>query len=227
MCAGLVKYWWKPAVAAGSFLGVAILAWALTANWHGLWVRNLHYSDAPAQLDWLVAQGMLLSAAPAVVIGWRIGRVESNSRRIWLSGFVGVWLPLAVSVAVASLADQAGANLYWAPSLFRGFNWAILGPHGNSGRYAITPVVWTLLLPALVSMVSLRQLLPPWTPRRRFWLVPIGVGLFALAVASCSSDYQWPFFIVSFFSTAFHQYWAYSLVILGTAAALRSAVRSR
>ena len=108
---------------AAILLGIGILALATATTWHGLRYQNPHYGTPPEQIDWAIFNGMLLAAAPAVVLGWRTGRTAPQPRYIWLSAFLGVWLPLVLSVTVASLADQAGANLFWVPSLFRGFNW--------------------------------------------------------------------------------------------------------
>jgi hypothetical protein len=211
----LVRPLWMAIVGLGLLGGIAILSWALTTNWHGLWVRNAHVTHEPVQLDWFVVKGILVSAAPAVVIAWRIGRIQPEPRRIWFSGLVGVWLPLVVSVAMASLATQAGANLYWRPSLFRGFNWALLGPHGRLEHGVQVLVCWTFLLPAIVCMISLRHLVPAWTRREKIWLVPIAAGLLVCGWTSVFASYEG---IHYDFSTPTHEYWAGSLVLLGAAA---------
>ena len=125
LVAAWARGFWKPVAIGGLLLGAGILAWALAMNWPGLWTRNPHFSTDPPQFDWEILKGMLLSAAPLVVIAWRTGRIEPESKRIWLSGFVGVWLPLVLSVTMALLSAQAGANLHYVPSLPRGFIWAL------------------------------------------------------------------------------------------------------
>lgn len=77
MIVAWVRSWWKPFAVSGLLLGAGILAWALATTWWGLWRRNPFYSETPAQFDWLVISGLLLCAAPAVVIAWRIGCIES------------------------------------------------------------------------------------------------------------------------------------------------------
>jgi len=215
--AGLRRSWWKPVVIFGLLLGAGIVAWALATTWHGLWIRNPNFSEEPLQFDWLIVKGMLLSAAPLVVIGWRIGRIKPDFRQIWLSGLIGVWLPLVLSVTIASLAAEAGANLYWVPSLMRGFNWALLGPQGRLEPGVMTLTTWTFLLPALLCMLSLRQLVLPWTRQRKLWLVPIAVCLLICAATSVFWHYDG---LYSIFATPAHQFWAGSLVILGAAAGL-------
>jgi hypothetical protein len=220
--AAWVKSWWKPVAAGGLFLGTGILIWALATTWNGMAAHNAYYSERPVQFDWLIIKGMLLSAAPSAVIAWRIGRIEREPNRVWLSGLAGMWLPLVLSVTVASLADQAGATLYWVPSLSRGFTWALLGPNGRWSTGVMASTTWTLLSPALVSGLSLRQLAPPWTGPRKAWLIPIMACLLIAGVISITWRYEGSY---SLPFTPVHQFWAGSLVILGAAAGLASAVR--
>jgi hypothetical protein len=211
--AAWVKSWWKPAAVAGLLLGAGIVVWAMVTNWNGLWSRNPQYGGpGPLQFDWLIAKGIVLSAAPATVIGWRIGRIEMEPKRIWVSGVAGVFLPLVLSVTMASLAAEAGANLYWVPSLFRGFNWALLGPHGRLEPAVETLTVWTMWWPALLSAVSLRILAPQWTRWGKAWMVPIAIGLIVGAAVSMTWH---PEGLFSIAATPAHELWAGSLVILG------------
>jgi len=219
LIAGLVWAWWKPVVIIALLLGAVNPVWALAITWHGLWVPNPHFgNEPPVQLDWLIVKGMLLSAAPAVVVAWRIGRIESRPKRIWLSGLVGVWLPLVCSVAIASLSVRAGANLYWVPSIGRGFRIALAGITGRLGPGVTIPLlIATLLGPALFSVISLRQMAPPWQGRTRVWLVPVFVGLLVCVVAS---TYCHPEGMYYDFSSAAHELWAASLVACGAIAGL-------
>jgi len=216
--AGVVKSWWKLGIIAVLPLSAGLLTCSLAVNWHGLWVRNSHFAEEPLQFDWLIVQGILVSAAPSVVTGWRIGRIQPGSRQIWLSGFLGLWLPLVCSVAIASLADQAGTNLHWVPSQFLGFEWALGGfPGWFHPAWVLTLSIWTLFLPALVSMISLRGLATLWAPQSKVRSVLVGAGLLIFAAVAFSWNSQG---VHSIFSTPFHQHWACSLVILGTAAGL-------
>jgi hypothetical protein len=221
--AGLVRQWWKPVAVAGILLGTGILALAIATTSHGLHYRNPHYSAPPEQLDWVVFKGMLLAGSPAVVLGWQIGRIEPQPRHIWLSGFVGLWIPLFLSVTVASLADQAGANLFWRPSLFRGFNWAILGV-----PKALLPAMWVLLnwtqlWPAVLSIVSLRLIGPLWRRPTVWWQLPLAVCTAAAAVISSlwlhRNEFGWVF------QSSLHEGWAASLVAIGVVAGLHARFR--
>jgi hypothetical protein len=213
--AAWIRSWWKPVAVGGFLLGAGILVWGLAETWHGLWTRNPHYSETPLQFDWLIIRGVLISAAPAVVVAWRIGCIESEPRRIWLGGLLGVWLPLIVSLTAASLAAQAGANLYWVPSLPRGFNWALLGSHGRLTPAVTLLAACTLLSPGLVSAVSLTFLLSGWKRTQKKWLALTIGCLFLCAVISLTWRYGG---IYSLAATPTHQFWAGSLVILGAAA---------
>ncbi len=160
--------------------------------------------------------GNLLAAAPAIVLGWRSGRVAPQPRRIWLSGFVGLWLPLVLSTTVASLADQAGANLFWAPSLLRGFNWAVLGfPKGLLPSVGVL-LSLTILWPALLSIVSLRQIIPEWRSGARWCQITIILCTAGAAVSSALSLDRGSF--GSVFTSSVHERWAESLLALGIVA---------
>jgi len=175
--AGAFRSWWKPATAALLILGSAILFWALATTWSALGVRNPHYSGGPVQIEWAIAKGIFVCAAPALVIGWRIGLATSEPRRIWQSGILGFWLPLVLSLTVASLATQAGATLHWRSSLFRSFNWALLGAEGALRYLPLTAACLTVFGPALFFIVTLRRLSPVWTHPKTLWFVPVALFL--------------------------------------------------
>jgi hypothetical protein len=221
---GLARSWWKPVVVVGLLLGSGVLVWSLATTWHGMWVQNPHYSEGPLQFDWLIIKGMLLSAAPATVIGWFIGRIETRPSQIWLSGLVGIWLPLVTAVSIASLAAQAGANLYWAPSLLRGFNWALLGSHGRMEPVVTTLACWTLVGPAVLCVITLKRLVSLWPERQKGWLGPAAVCLFIGGVTSGFWHYGG---LYSIFATPTHELWTGSLVIAGATAGLACAVRQK
>lgn len=175
LAAGSWTRWWKSIVTMQLTFAVGILIWALSSTWHGWthanpWVGDQHDS----QIEQYLIQGTLLSAAPALVIAWRIGRIASGSREIWLSGLTGLWLPLVLSISAYSLANAAGEALYWAPSLPRGFTWALLGPKGQSLSAALRFVAWTLAGPVTVSAIAIRLLAARYQGRSRYlYLVAI------------------------------------------------------
>jgi hypothetical protein len=213
--AAWVRRLWKPAAIAGLALGAGILAWSLIATWHGLWARNPHYSGEPVQLDWLIIKGMILSTAPVFVIAWSIGRIESKPYRIWLSGFFGVWLPLVLSVTIASLAAQSGANLHWVPSLPRGFSWALGGIDGRLTSSILALCSWTMFCPALLSAVSLRELVRLGGPRLSGWLTPMAACLAMYVLIPFAWSHEG---IRHEGVLPGHEFWAGSLVVVGVVA---------
>lgn len=189
----------------------------MATSWKGLSARNPYLTPNLDQFDWFFIKGVLLSAAPSVVVGWRIGEIEPRPSGVWLSGFAGVWLPMVISVTIASLATQAGVNLHWKPSLFRDFQWALIGLHGRLSPTATTLTALTLLSPALFSAFSLKEMALKWGRRLTAWLVPALICLFSYAflIELGSAD------SLSFdFASPFHEFWAWSLVIIGTGAGL-------
>jgi len=221
LIAGWVKSWWKPVTVGGILLGTGVLVWALITTWKGLWTQNPHYSTDPPEFESLIIKGMLLSAAPLIVIGWRIGLIEREPKRIWLSAIAGVWVPAVVSVTIASLATQAGSNLYWVPSLFRGFNWALLGRNGQLEPVVMMLAGLTLWWPALVSAISLRTLASQWPWRHKARLLAIAVALIVCAVVSTTWN---PGGLMLVIAPPAHQVWACSLVIIGAVAGCASFV---
>ncbi len=213
--AGFIRSWWKPLSFGGLVVAAALLAWMLAANWRGLQVENAYRPHYPSP-SWNV-EGLVLSAAPALVIGWQLGRIATTTRRVWLSGFLGLWLPLVASATAASLAARAGVNLFWKPSIMPGFEFALVGLPVLARRTAWTITVGTLLLPALVSAVSLKVLVPRPSRQIRSWLVPAGLGLLAVVGPSAAWRANQPYFTFAPYS---HQFWAASLVILGAVAGL-------
>ncbi len=249
-----VRSWWKFVVVVGLLLGLGILVWALVTTWKGLWIRNRYFPYDRVDwsfikdlddLDWAFVKGTLLSAAPAIVVGWRIGRIEPRPARVWLSGFAGVWLPLVLSVTMASSATQAGVNLYYRPSLPRDFYWALLGRHGQLEASVIIFTLLTLFSPALVGAFSLREIAPDWGRRFRGKLFPVMIcavslmtWLLSVLIGYAASLLSGPIRNIAFFispsfgSSAssstfggpFHEFWAWSLVIIGASAGLARVV---
>jgi hypothetical protein len=217
------RSWWKPMAALLVALGIGILLWAMAATSRGLWMTNPHYTTNPPQSEWHIILGALLSAAPAVVIGWRIGRISTGRKQIWFSGLAGVWLPLALSVTAASLADEAGARLYWRPSLFRGFSWALLGPGGQSLGQAMAWAGWTLLGPALVGVISIRMLCAGWPGRKTSYLALLCVVSTAYVIGVGA----WAPTPLHELALPAYKSWAACTVALAAAAGLIVSIRSR
>ena len=248
-----VRSWWKYAVVIGLPLGLGILVWALAATWNGLWIRDRYFPYDRIdwsfirdfdELDWAFAKGILLSAAPAMVVGWRVGQIEPRPARIWMSGFAGIWLPLVLSVTVASMATQAGVNLYYRPSLPRGFNWALLGRHGQLEASVIIFTLLTLFSPALVSAFSLREIVPEWGRRFKsrlvvpalicavslmIWLLSALIKYVASLLGGLVRNVAFFFFslgssgsegISSIFGSPFHNFWGWSLIFIGATVGL-------
>lgn len=207
---------WRAGTAFGLALGAGILGWALQAQWHGIWKARPDYETET--IFGYFTPGVLLAAAPAVVISWKIGQLRVGPKAIWWSGFWGVWLPAVVGIAVASVAADAGGTLYWTPSLFRGFYWALQGVDGLNGIAAALVYGPTLLGPAIASVYSLQQLRREWTGRWELQFLPLGLWAAAWGVSQWTGPGDGLQF---FFFTAPHRWWAWGVVALSAAAGLR------
>jgi hypothetical protein len=184
LIAGSLTRWWKTIVALQLALGMGILTWVLSSTWRGLTHFNPYYEgQSDSEIEQYLIQGILLSAAPALVIAWRIGLIASGPKEIWFSGLAGLWLPLVLSVSIYSLANSAGEALYWVPSLPRGFNWALLGPNGQSLGAALRFVVWTLVSQVTVSAIVIRWLSARYEGRSKY--------LYLLALPCLSLLFLW------------------------------------
>lgn len=217
---GWIRSVWKPAAVLACALGAGLVLWALLATWPGRYFPNPYSSRTPTQWEFPILKGILLSAAPATAIAWRLGRLAGSRKQIWVSGIAGLWLPIVASLAAASLAAEAGANLHWHPSLFRGFFWALLGTEGHAPPAAMVLCALTLFGPALVSAYSLRLLAqsPRWRWNR--WLLPLAslpvIWLFSNLLGAAGAELS-PDWI-----TVFHEFWAHSLLPIGALAGLVS-----
>ena len=99
-------------------VGVCLISSAVWVNWPGLFVRNGHLISEDALGNPVsVARGMLIAATPAAALALRAGTLRLTTKRIWLTGLIGVWLPLVLSVSACSVAKLCGARLYWRPSV--------------------------------------------------------------------------------------------------------------
>jgi len=211
------RSWWKPIVALQLALGGGILVWALVTAWPGIWMTNPRYIGRPIQYEARLVEGVILSAAPTIVIAWAIGRRAADARAIWRSGFAGVWLPIVFSLTLGSIACEAGAERFWVPSIFRGFNWALLGPDGRSFDVAMKWTVWTMFAPLIVYTFSLRLLASEWQGRLSHLL-----GLLIAATAVCLTGI-WDWFPESNrFATPPFSIWGWSVALLGSVAGLHA-----
>lgn len=212
---------WRPAWrwlwGASLAVGVGVLVWALQAQWPGIWATNPYYGSKPHTLFSYFTPAVLLAAAPAMVIAWRIGQVRTEAKSIWWSGFWGVWLPALVAVAAASVATDAGGTLYWHPSgIPRGIHWALQGTERISWT-AVVLTCATMLAPAILSLQALWELNGARTGRRAMLLVPVGLWVLAWAISQWTEPYKG---FPSFYSPI-HRWWAWGVVALGAAAGLR------
>lgn len=216
LCTGWARNLWKPISTISFGVGVIMLGWCVVSNWQGIGVLNSYFSGPPTQLDWLVWKRTILAATPAIAIAWRLGEVAGSRIRIWISGIAGLWLPAIISLAAASLAVEAGSNLHWRPSLFRGFHWALPGSGDRLTALVLGLCGLTLLAPALVCSYSIRLLAdhPAWRWNR--WLLPIAALPVIWGFASLLTmggevvRHEW--------DSPFHDFWTISVLVIGAAA---------
>ena len=209
---------WRPAwrwvPGASLAVGVGVLGWALQAQWRGVGATNPYYSSGRETMFGYFTPGVLLAAAPAIVIAWRIGKARPQAKAIWWSGILGVLLPAVV--AVASVATDAGATLHWRPSLFRGFYWALQGIE-QLNETALALGTGTLLAPLILSLYALRELNSAWTGRRAMLLVPVGLWAAAWPISQLIE----PGAGFRYFFSTIHVWWAWGVIALGAVAGLR------
>lgn len=106
--------------------------------------------------------GVLLAAAPVIVLATRIGRMPIGRGKVWLSGLAGVWAPLVVSVTLWSLANVAGARLYWQPSLPISFAYAfgLFGDRPFQISWSLATL--TVLSPGAVYAIWVKDATAQW-----------------------------------------------------------------
>jgi hypothetical protein len=206
---------WRYAAVACLAFSIGVLTWLTATSWPGLWIHNRYFgTEEPDPHNWVLVKGMLVSAAPALLIGWRLGRVESRPSKIWLSGLLGLWLPIVISVTLASLATMAGLRAHYHPSLPPGFYWAMQGTHGRLEELAVVLTTLTFLGPALLAAICLNELARQWVLRQKAWLVIVLVCLVSYGLSFAQLLGQPQDFSLIFTSSA-HEIWAWSLVFLG------------
>jgi len=201
--------WRRFAIALSLLAGFGLAVSSIPANWSGLWIRNRQMiSENGLNEPWLVIKGMLMAAAPAVVLALRIGQMRLSPRRIWLSGLYGVWIPLAASVTFISFERMAGARLYWKPSVpiefFCAFVW--IGEVQSTWAAVLWPLSLTMLGSCVLHAVWIRDLTGAWPWS---WQKTLAVGTLAVTACLTVSPFQW---------AIYRPYWLWS--ILGGSLAL-------
>jgi hypothetical protein len=180
---GFVRSWWKVGAVLMLLIGVGVSIYMLATPWRGIGVVNGAFAREPSQDSVYFAEGLIFATAPAFAIAARIGSLEPRLGRIWLSAGVGFFFPLCLSVSVTALMAQAGENLFWRPSLFLEFIWALEGPGGGHAPWAWhaieVVVASTFIGPTLVGCLSVRLLAGGFGRARKIML---GAGA-AAAVA--------------------------------------------
>jgi hypothetical protein len=174
MALASVRWSWKPATALALLTGVAISIYMLATPWHGIWAVHSNFAQEPPEESEYLVEGLFLAIAPAFAIAWRIGSLVSRKSHIWLSAAAAFFFPLCLSVSVTALMAQAGENLFWRPSLFLSFYWALVGPDGGNnaitGRVISIALALSLLGPAFVAVLSVRLLALGFTTAKKVTL---------------------------------------------------------
>ncbi len=214
-CIGWTGAAWKPLTSVNLGLGLGFLFWCLSSTWHGLGVLNPYFSHPPIQLEWLTWKRTVFAAPPVLVIAWRLGEVATSRTQIWIGGIAGLWVPAIVSLAAASLAAEAGSNLHWHPTLPRGFYWALLGSEGRMTAQAIALCGLTLLAPALVCAHSIRLLAQTRAWRWPPWLLPVAAIPVIFVLGNLLPPGEG---LRNEWDSPFHNFWAFSLLLLGASA---------
>ncbi len=140
-------------------LAFVLLLWALYDKREGL-VAAAHSFRMPfPPWDELFIVEPFVAAAPAVAIAWLIGKNKPGAKTIWVTGLLGLALPMVTSFAAATAARAAGWNLLGVSKLFLGFGWALIPPAGFEewvqGAYYLSH-----LAPMLVGAIVIKELLP-------------------------------------------------------------------
>ena len=209
------------AIMAFLAMSVSLVLIMFTLQLPGLHTRNAQLNseaalDDPAQM----LLGFFIAAAPASVLGGRIGRSGASTRTIWRTGLAGVWLPLVASVTLVSLAKIGGMRLYWKPSLPIQFSLAM----------AANPVTWPVLVrwtltmltvssPMLIAVFWSRDALEKYAWRWK--------GLVAIVVLVAIA------FALSFFpydlglNTTYYETWCWTIVTMNGVLALVCLLRRR
>ncbi|MEP7366712.1 MAG: hypothetical protein ABI972_25930 [Acidobacteriota bacterium] len=222
-CAGIVTRLGRVLTSSVLLLSLGLLAWALVTNIKGVGIQNGYQPQFQENLEWWFGRGILIAAGPAIVIAYRVGEFEARRSRIFLSGFVGVWIPIVVAMTSASVALEAGANLHWRPSLPIDIMWALVGIGQVLGSATFVIVSLTLLGPAVVAVGAVRDLVTASPSRIRM------AAAFGLSIAIAWA-LQWLYRrdgAGGLLSTSQHQVWASTLWMLGALAGVVAVVKQK
>ena len=175
---------------------------------------NSSFAREPVPDSRYLTEGLFVAIAPAFAIAWRIGYLETRKNRIWFTACLGVFLPLLLSASIAALMAQAGENLFWHPSLFLDFSWALQGPNGghNSTTWRALSVLVALSLfgPALLAALSVRWLATTFSKAKNLTLAFAGaIAITWLLVTQPNLSFLPPY------DLAFGP-WTFLLAVLGT-----------
>lgn len=185
-------------------VGVSLAFAALSFQASGLRTRNPQMiSEEDLDAPFSVAEGMLISAAPSTILALRIGRMGVSSRKIWWSGFGGVWLPLLTSVGLVSVAKMEGTRLYWKPSLPIEFTYAFVWLLRMTDNLAVFlwPLSLTVVGPCLICAIWIRDLTGNWSWG---WQKLLALTSLAAAAYVLTSPFLW---------ALYYPYWLWSIVI--------------
>jgi hypothetical protein len=179
-----VRCWWKAGTVVALLIGVGLSFYMLATPWNGIWTANSHFAQEPFPDSGYLTEGLFVAIAPAVAIAWHIGSsLETRKNRIWLTASFGIFLPLLLSAFVAALMAQAGENLFWRPSLFLGFEWALEGRNGGHNgpvwNAVAVLVALSLIGPALLSALSVRLLASTFGKAQKLTLALFGALVIA------------------------------------------------
>jgi hypothetical protein len=164
--------------------------------------------------------GIFVAAAPASVLAARIGRSGSGTRSIWWTGLTGMWLPLVASVTLVSLAKIGGMRLFWKPSIFITFTFALVrDPVTWPVRLRWTLAVLTAFSPALIATFWTTDALEKWRWR---WKGP------ATVVALVAIGYALSFFPETLpLNGIYYETWCWTIVATNGVLALACVFRKR
>ena len=198
------RRWSRPMIAVSLTVGVGLSLAGLLAQFSGLRTANPNMtSEVGLDEPFTVAEGMLLSAAPAAILAVRIGRMRLPRRKVVWAGVLGIWLPLLVSVALVSFAKMFGARLYWKPSVPIQFQLAFVWLFQRTGRLAsvLWPLAVTVLSPCVVCAYWIVDLTRDWAWR---WTKAIALAAIAVVGYAMASFFEWELY---------YRYWLWSIAI--------------
>jgi hypothetical protein len=189
--------WIKRSIVLCGTLGIAVLFTALLFQSSGLRPqeqlhRNIRFTEDTLDDPQKLIIGILLAAAPASMFAARIGRMGISSRRIYITGFVGVWVPLMLVGAMACLAKAAGVRLHWVPSLPFVFVYALVDAEGHPGGLFKLGCLASLST-LIVCAHWVREMTDRWNWRWKPIAIPLVVG----ALVYCTDAIPQYFFFYS------------------------------